>query len=252
MKLSDTSYAVTGLGATPPWVVNAGFIVGQARTLVIDTGMNRLAAQTIFGYATAVRPENDLLVINCEPHFDHIGGNGFFREQGADIYGHPDIHRTAAQFQAEKDEYNQSITNPIRQTERETEAFFTKTDVVNPNRPLAAGDRFDLGGVDIEIIATPGHTPLNLSVYNRMDGVLFCADCIVTGYIPNLEGGQVEDWQSWLVSLDTIAGLNPKVVLPGHGNVLRSAAVGPAIERMRRIIEQAIRQGRAPTVSEAA
>ena len=63
MKLSDTSYAVTGLGATPPWVVNAGFIVGQARTLVIDTGMNRLAAQTIFGYATAVRPENDLNVL---------------------------------------------------------------------------------------------------------------------------------------------------------------------------------------------
>lgn len=247
MNLSDTSYAVTGLGATPPWVVNAGFIVGQTRTLVIDTGMNRLAGQTIFGYATAVRPGNELLVINCEPHFDHIGGNGFFREQGADIYGHPDIQRTVAQFRAEKDEYNQSITNPVRQTARETEAFFTETDVVNPNRPLAAGDRFDLGSVEVEIIATPGHTPLNLSVYNRTDEVLFCADCIVTGYIPNLETGQIKDWQSWRASLDTIAALNPKVVLPGHGNILRGTAVGPAIDRMRHIIKQAIQQGQAPT-----
>ena len=56
MKISKTSYAITGLGAIPPWVVNAGFIVGQPKTLIIDTGMNRLAAQTIHGYAMAVRP----------------------------------------------------------------------------------------------------------------------------------------------------------------------------------------------------
>ncbi|MFK7804979.1 MAG: MBL fold metallo-hydrolase, partial [Anaerolineae bacterium] len=91
MKVTESCYAVTGLGAVPPWAVNAGIIVGSSKTLIIDTGANALAAQTIYGYATAIRPENKLIVFNCEPHFDHIGGNSFFQGLDIDIFGHPDI-----------------------------------------------------------------------------------------------------------------------------------------------------------------
>ncbi len=38
MKLSDRCYAVTGLGYSAPWSVNAGFVVGDDDTLVVDTG----------------------------------------------------------------------------------------------------------------------------------------------------------------------------------------------------------------------
>ncbi len=247
MQLSPTSYAVTGLGAIPPWVVNAGFVVGQEKTIIIDTGMNLLAGQTIYGYASAVRADNEMIVVNCEPHFDHIGGNGFFRSRGIDIYGHPDIQRTHPQFQGEKDEYNQSILNATRQKKQETDAFFLDTAVTNPNCPLKPGDSFDLGGVIVEILATPGHTPINCSVYNPTDQVLFCADCIVTHYIPNLEAGTANDWQAWLKSLDLIEALAPQIIVPGHGNVITGGAIAQEIERMRHIISEALEQGRAPT-----
>ena len=87
MRLTDHCYAVTGLGYSLPWCVNAGFIAGDAITLVVDTGGNTLAAQTIHGYASAARPGNKLRVINTEKHFDHIGGNGYFRELGIDVWG---------------------------------------------------------------------------------------------------------------------------------------------------------------------
>src|ERR1035441_3680942 len=101
MRVSPRCYAVTGLGYSPPWCVNAGFIAGDNQTLVVDTGGNALAGQTIHGYATAVRPTNRLRVINTEKHFDHIGGNGFFRAQAVEIWGHSGIARTPAEFEGE-------------------------------------------------------------------------------------------------------------------------------------------------------
>ena len=77
MRLSNRCYAVTGLAYSAPWCVNAGFIAGDKITLVVDTGANALAAQSIHGYASAARPSNQLRVINTEKHFDHIGGNSF-------------------------------------------------------------------------------------------------------------------------------------------------------------------------------
>ena len=247
MKVGPTSYAITGLGAIPPWVVNAGFIVGTRQTLIIDTGMNRLAAQTIHGYATAVRPQNELIVFNCEPHFDHIGGNGYFRELGVDVYGHPDIQRTLSHFEAEKEDYNQSITNVVRQSQRETEAFFVETGVVNPNCEAVGGHVFMLGEVEAEVIATPGHTSINQSVYNRTDNVLFCADCLVKGYLPNLEPGTETDWQNWLVSLERIQALSPDVIVPGHGNVIQNHEIQDEIVRTIGIVGEALRQGKPPT-----
>jgi glyoxylase-like metal-dependent hydrolase (beta-lactamase superfamily II) len=249
MQISQTCYAVTGLGAPPPWVVNAGFIVGGRKTLIVDTGMNLLAAQTIHGYATCIRPQNELLVVNTEPHFDHIGGNGFFQLRGVMTYGHAAIHRTEQEFAIQKDEINQSVTNPIRRMQDEAAVFFTGTHLANPMQAIEPGERLDLGKLEVEIIGTPGHTPFNLSVYNREDRVLFCGDCIVTGYLPNLEAGFIDDWKTWLQSLHIIEALEPQSILPGHGNIISGpAAVSSEIDRMRKVIEKAIEQKKAPTV----
>ena len=114
MLLSNHCYAVTGLGYSSPWCVNAGFIAGDKMTLMVDTGGNRLAAQSIHGYASAVRPANQLRVINTEKHFDHIGGNGFFFAHGIDVWGHAAAVRTPEEFQAEIAEFNDAIPNPAR------------------------------------------------------------------------------------------------------------------------------------------
>jgi glyoxylase-like metal-dependent hydrolase (beta-lactamase superfamily II) len=38
------------------------------------------------------------------------------------------------------------------------------------------GDKFDLGGRTIEVIATPGHTPDAISLIDRANGLLFTGD----------------------------------------------------------------------------
>jgi glyoxylase-like metal-dependent hydrolase (beta-lactamase superfamily II) len=247
VRLANRCFAVTGLGYSPPWCVNAGFVVGERKTLIMDTGANALSAATIHGYATAVRPENELLVLNLEKHFDHIGGNNYFRERGIDVYGHASIQRTPAEFQAEIDEFNSLIPNPARRGRREAEVFFTGTKLTNPNRPITQVMRMDLGACEVEILLTPGHTPRNISVYVPSDGVLFCADTLINGYMPNLDAGSVDDWRVWLKSLDRIAELAPRIIVPGHGPIVKGEEVPRLIANVREVLERAIAKGQSPT-----
>ena len=198
-------------------------------------------------WPNAIRPDNELIVFNCEPHFDHIGGNSYFKKLGVDIYGHPEIQRDAEEFAGELVDFNRSIIDVGRKEAAEERAFFVGTEVANPNKKAVAGDRFDLGGIEVEIFATPGHTAINQSIYNPADNVLFCADCIVTDYIPNLEVGGPDLWQQWLLSLEKIESLAPAAVVPGHGRVMRGAEIGVEIERVRGFINRALAEGKPPT-----
>jgi glyoxylase-like metal-dependent hydrolase (beta-lactamase superfamily II) len=246
MRLSNHCFAITGLGYSPPWCVNAGFVTGERITLIMDTGGNALAAATIHGYATAARPGNQLMVLDLERHFDHIGGNGYFRERGIDVYGHASIQRTPAEFQVEIDEFNSSIPNPARRARREAGVFFVGTQLTNPNRPITDDMRMDLGSCEIEILLTPGHTPSNLSVYVPSDGVLFCADTLINGYLPNLDAGSTADWRIWLKSLDRVAALAPRIVVPGHGPVATGDDVPRVIESVRKVLQQSNRGRKIP------
>jgi glyoxylase-like metal-dependent hydrolase (beta-lactamase superfamily II) len=249
MHLSNRCFAVTGLGYLPPWTVNAGFVVGEDRTLIIDTGANASAAATIHGYASIARPSNRLVVLDTEQHFDHIGGNDYFRERGVDVYGHASIHRTDEEFRAEIVEFNGEISNPARRSRHESAIFYQGTRLANPNFPIAEDSRMNLGACEIDILLTPGHTPSNLSVYVPSDGVLFTGDCLVNGYLPNLDAGAVADWHIWLKSLDRIEGLAPRIVVPGHGPIAKGDQVRTLIASVREIIETAIANGHSPTAN---
>jgi glyoxylase-like metal-dependent hydrolase (beta-lactamase superfamily II) len=251
MQLSSRCYAVTGLGYSAPWCVNAGLVTGDELTLVVDTGANRLAAQSIHGYASVARPGNQLRVINTEKHFDHIGGNSFFREQGIDVWGHAEIARTPGEFDAEVAEFNDAIPSAARRASGEARAFYQGTHLANPNCGIQEDTRFDLGGCNVEILLTPGHTPTNLSVWSPEDRVLFTGDCLINEYIPNLDAGSPEDWNVWLESLNRVEALKPAIVVAGHGPVARGREVQAILDRVRRVIEESIALGHSPTASPA-
>jgi glyoxylase-like metal-dependent hydrolase (beta-lactamase superfamily II) len=247
MRLSNRCFAVTGLCYVPPWSVNAGFVTGDDTTLIIDTGANAAAAATIHGYATTARPSNALLVLDTERHFDHIGGNGYFRARGIDVYGHASVQRTEDEFRAEMSEFNLEMSNPARRAQHESQVFYHGTRLANPNRPITEDFRMDLGGCEIEVLLTPGHTPSNISVHVASDGALYCGDPLTNGYLPNLDAGSVADWRVWLDSLDRVAALAPRIVVAGHGPVATGDEVPLMIQRVREILEQSIDTGRSPT-----
>ncbi len=248
MKISENCYMVSGLSGPGHWVPIAGFVTGEDKTLVIDTGMTYMSARTIFGYAHNVKPDNKIMVAITESHFDHIGGNCFFHEKGIDIFSHKDVNRPEDLIDLAKEELNLSIDNQSRRAADEAEAFYLKTRVINPSKAVSPGETFDLGGIHVEVLGTPGHTPFNLSYLVLDEQVLFCGDAIVTHYIPNLEDGSPEDWKVWLDSLGLIEEKNPDIIVPGHGDLITGQDIPKAVQRIRHIVQEAIRTGKAPTL----
>jgi cyclase len=84
-------------------------------------------------------------------------------------------------------------------------------------------------------------------VYVPSDGVLFCGDCLVNGYLPNLDAGSVGDWRIWLESLDRVAALGAAVIVPGHGPVAKGDEVPRLIASVREVLRQSVEVGRSPT-----
>jgi glyoxylase-like metal-dependent hydrolase (beta-lactamase superfamily II) len=82
--------------------------------------------------------------------------------------------------------------------------------------PLTDGDEIDLGGVRLEILHTPGHTPGSVCV--ATGGYLFSGDTLFPGG-PGATRGPGADFPTILESLrDRLFVLgDDTIVLPGHG-----------------------------------
>jgi cyclase len=240
MQLSRHCHALTGFAYVPPWAVNAGFVAGESRTLIVDTGPTALAAATILGYAQVARPGNAILAIDTERHLDHIAGNDLLRSHGIDVYGHPSIDRTDEEYASDVAEFCASVSDPRRRAAGEGRIPFAGTRIVRPNVLVDAETALDLGGVVAHILLAPGHTPANLLVWVPEERVLFAGDTVVSDYVPNLESGGPADWRLWLAALERIEGLQPESLVPGHGRVLRLGDIGAEIARVRRVLETAL------------
>jgi len=249
MKLTSNCYALTGLYFFPPWNVNAGFIIGNNKTLIIDSGSNYISAQTIFGYANIAKPDNEILLINTEKHLDHIGGNGYFSEKGIKIYGHYLINRNQNELVSILTNINETITENIRKNNNEAFIAFKNTKIVNPDNKFNEEFEIDLGGFEIQILLTPGHTKTNISAYNKNDKVLYCGDCVLPIFIPNLEDGNKSEWKTWLESLEKIKSLDIEILVPGHGNVIiGKKEIYKEIGRIKDIICNAIKNDMTPAI----
>jgi glyoxylase-like metal-dependent hydrolase (beta-lactamase superfamily II) len=99
--------------------------------------------------------------------------------------------------------------------------------------PIVDGQRFDAAGVTLEAVHTPGHSPDHVAFVDRAGGLLFTGDAVLgrgTSVIDPPEG----DLVAYLASLDRMASIDPRTILPGHGPVVWAAAATLAGYRAHR------------------
>ncbi len=83
-------------------------------------------------------------------------------------------------------------------------------------RRLVDGDCIDLGGIRLEVLHLPGHTPGSLALYDRRRGELFSGDVIYDDDL--LDSLPESDITAYRRSLRRIRSLPIRRVLPGHGS----------------------------------
>lgn len=165
----------------------------SGRAAVIDPG---LECEPVLEAIRAARLTLECVVLT-HAHFDHVSGSDLF--PGIPIVMHPD-------------------DVPLLQKVPETARFFGYTVAAPPapSRLVREGDRIRVGGVSLEVLETPGHTPGGISLL--ADEVVFVGDTLFAGSIgrTDLSGGSYE---TLLRSISTklLELPDTTVVYPGHG-----------------------------------
>jgi glyoxylase-like metal-dependent hydrolase (beta-lactamase superfamily II) len=88
---------------------------------------------------------------------------------------------------------------------------------VKPDRLLTEGEVLQVGGLQLEVIHSPGHSPGSVCFYLRDQNLLFSGDTLFNGSIGNLHLPTAEPLHMW-DSLRKLAALPKETrVVPGHG-----------------------------------
>jgi glyoxylase-like metal-dependent hydrolase (beta-lactamase superfamily II) len=157
----------------------------------------------------ALLADNDLYpaaLLLTHGHIDHMGGAGAVARSGEmAVYVHPD------------DDF---LTLHPEQQLRMLFGMTPDGDYAPPERrlDLADGQRLELGGMTVDVLHTPGHTPGHCCFLIEIEGLLFSGDQLFAGSIgrTDLPGG---DYDTLMESMATkILPLDDAInVYPGHG-----------------------------------
>ena len=131
-------------------------VAGAKQAAVIDTS---LGMSNIRAVAEALTPL-PLICINTHGHGDHMGGNWAFDKAYMNLADLPLAEETInwPEMQAAMKQFG--IKFP-------------------PFENIEDGQVFDLGGVELEAIHLPGHTPGEIVLLDRQDRILFSGDGIL-------------------------------------------------------------------------
>ncbi len=197
-------------------------IVGQTKALLFDTGMGIGDIRHVTDELTKL----PIVVLNSHTHADHVGGNWAF-----DTILAMDTDFTRANARGSRDAAQAEIA-PGEICGKFPKGFDPKTYVTRPWKIAAYkhdGDRIDLGGRELEIVATPGHTPDAICLLDRVNGLLFTGDTYYPGRI--WLNAPETDLAAYGTSTKRLAELVPglKMVLGAHNAPISPPSILPRL-----------------------
>ncbi len=184
-------------------------LLGTRKGLLFDTGMGISNIKNLVEHLTKL----PVSVINSHTHNDHVGDNWRF----SDIYG-MDTEFTRANARGSREDAQAELA-PGEICGELPPGFDAKSYATRPlqiSHWLHNGDQIDLGGRVLEVIATPGHTPDSISLFDAKNGLLLTGDMFYNGpiYLYRPE----TDLDAYVASVEKLASLAPRihVLLPSH------------------------------------
>lgn len=195
-------------------------IIGKEKALLIDTG---------YGYGdlkAAVRSitDNPLIIVNTHGHCDHTGGNAQFEET---CYIHQkDIklckEQSSAEFRRNNVERAKHSVN--YETGKEFNALPKNFDIENycsrgtgKLEAVSESICFDLGGIKIKVIETPGHTKGGISLLYEEKNILFIGDA--TGMFVWLFGKESASMEEYIAALEKMYELDANEYIGAHNPI---------------------------------
>lgn len=185
-------------------------VLGEKRALLFDTGLGVGKISAVAARLTSL----PVTVINSHTHFDHVGGNSEFQE----IWNR-DLPFTLQNMRGQSNAYSRDTLLPERLCGSLPPGTKPDSYATRPWKSvhtLHDGEEINLGGRELEVLFTPGHTPDSLTLLDRKNGLLFTGDSFYPGpiYLFTPE----TDFAAYIRSVARLAALEPQIqlLLPAH------------------------------------
>jgi glyoxylase-like metal-dependent hydrolase (beta-lactamase superfamily II) len=192
-------------------------VEGKTSALLFDTGMGIGDLKRLVSKLTPL----PVVVLNSHTHPDHTGNNWQFATiynldsdyTRKDALGSPEIR---SEIESGK------ICGSLP---KEFDAATYATRPWKTAKWLHDGDNIDLGGRTLKVLATPGHAPDSICLFDEANGLLFTGDTYYPG--PVYVFGTGSDPAAYQQSVDRLATLAPRVrvVLGGHNVPVAPASI---------------------------
>jgi glyoxylase-like metal-dependent hydrolase (beta-lactamase superfamily II) len=163
-------------------------LVGTGRAALVDTGCGIGDLSSVAKQLTNL----PITVINTHTHLDHLGSNYQFSD--IMIFDHA-RSRHVSKHGATKDAlmwelHNDKVVTPP------WPMSYDRAKVAMPpfnvSRWLEHGDQLDIGGINLEVLHTPGEAPDHICLLDHSHRILFCGDILLAGSVwSHLDGGDV-------------------------------------------------------------
>jgi glyoxylase-like metal-dependent hydrolase (beta-lactamase superfamily II) len=174
-------------------------VTGDDRALLFDTGLGIGNMKRVVEQLTDL----EIVVLNSHTHYDHIGGNHQFET----IYGRKTDY-TLGRVGGSAPEAVAEFLKEGWVWKQLPEDFVVEDYRSRPftiSRFVDEGDVIDLGGRKLEILATPGHAPDSICLFDRENRLLLTGDSFYLAPLyTHLEGSDFLDYSS---TASRLAGL---------------------------------------------
>lgn len=198
---------------------NNVLLLGRDDATLVDTGYVLHEQQTLALVRHALQGRRLDRIVNTHLHSDHCGGNAILQAHfGSATY----IPVSEAEHVRHWDEDRLSFKATGQTCPR-----FAMDGTLSP------GDKLTMADMQWDVLGAPGHDAHSLLLFCAQEGILISADALwQNGFgviFPELDGesGFAEE----RATLDLIASLDARVVVPGHGAVFTDVA--QALKRAR-------------------
>jgi glyoxylase-like metal-dependent hydrolase (beta-lactamase superfamily II) len=193
-----------------------------SRPALVDSGYGSDADALCAQLAAAGTPPAALtLVVNTHWHSDHVGGNHRLQRE----------HRVpVAAARADAEAVNARAAHACL-----ADWLDQAIEPYRVDRALDPGDRLEAGEAEWQVLATPGHTPSHLSLFQPDEGILIVGDALHdddVGWVNLALDGQPA-FDDALRTVDALAALPVRFAFSGHGPAITDPAAAFARARGR-------------------
>lgn len=220
----------------PLKTLNVYLIKGNSKSLLIDAGINTEEASKLLLESlnkTGIDYSNlDLLLTHM--HADHAGLLGLLKKltkSNANIYisredgyalNNLKIWEDMLNVMKKHGFPNNLLEDPMFKNPGHMFSHKGEFDYI----PVEDNYRINVGGYNLRIVSTPGHTKGHICIYEEKNKLLFSGDHILGDITPNITLG-ANDFNNplnyYFNSLKKVSSIEIELVLPGHRKIIKNA-----------------------------